>query len=261
MEFIDASSIEAAEGRRRRRQRHGRPARCRGARPRPRHHPRTPDGSFPDQEPAAGGGTAASSSTRCARRPDLGHRLGRRRADRLFIDETGEFVRGDFMTALLAESILERAPGAGHPLRHARLARGGRPVERRAARRARNRVGHAFFKTRMRDEAARSAARSPATTTTSPTSTTPTPARSRAADPRAARAEGRKLSELLAPFRSRLLHLGRDQLRGRGPAGEDRPRSRSATPTARSTSSTASRSTTTTGTSTCARRTPSRCCA
>ena len=33
--------------------------------------------------------------------------------------------------------------------------------------------------------------------------------------------EGVKLTELLEPLRSRVLHLGRDQLRGRGPTGED----------------------------------------
>src|SRR5215217_6684443 len=34
-------------------------------------------------------------------------------ADRcFFIDDTGEFVAGDFLTALLAESILRKEPGA-----------------------------------------------------------------------------------------------------------------------------------------------------
>ena len=34
-------------------------------------------------------------------------------ADRcFFIDDTGAFVDGDFLTALLAESVLEREPGA-----------------------------------------------------------------------------------------------------------------------------------------------------
>ena len=58
-----------------------------------------------------------------------------------------------------------------------------------------------------------------------------------------------------------LLHLRRDQQRGRRPAGQARRRSPSATPTRARTPSTGSRSTTTTGTSTCGRRTPSRCCA
>ncbi len=74
-------------------------------------------------------------------------------ADRcFFIDETGEFVPGDFLTALLAESMLEREPGATilYDVRASRVvedvvtAKGGRAVV--------NRVGHAFFKTRMREE-------------------------------------------------------------------------------------------------------------
>jgi phosphomannomutase len=76
-------------------------------------------------------------------------------ADRcFFIDDQGEFVPGDFLTALLAESILAREPGATilYDVRASRavpdtiLAHGGRPVV--------NRVGHAFFKLRMREEGA-----------------------------------------------------------------------------------------------------------
>ncbi|HET6549443.1 MAG TPA: phosphomannomutase/phosphoglucomutase [Solirubrobacter sp.] len=74
-------------------------------------------------------------------------------ADRcFFIDGDGEFVPGDFLTALLAASILEKTPGADilYDVRASRavpdtIARyGGNAVV--------NRVGHAFFKTRMRDE-------------------------------------------------------------------------------------------------------------
>jgi phosphomannomutase len=76
-------------------------------------------------------------------------------ADRcFFIDDQGEFVPGDFLTALLAESILTKEPGAAiiYDVRASRAvpntiaASGGRPVV--------NRVGHAFFKTRMREEKA-----------------------------------------------------------------------------------------------------------
>ena len=76
-------------------------------------------------------------------------------ADRcFFIDDTGEFVDGDFLTALLAESLLrKRQPRRGDPLRRARLARRRRHgPPRPAARPYVNRVGHAFFKTRMRKE-------------------------------------------------------------------------------------------------------------
>jgi phosphomannomutase len=74
-------------------------------------------------------------------------------ADRcFFIDETGRFIDGDFLTALLSESVLRKVPGATvlYDLRASRAvpdtveAAGGTALE--------NRVGHAFFKTRMRDE-------------------------------------------------------------------------------------------------------------
>jgi phosphomannomutase len=76
-------------------------------------------------------------------------------ADRcFFIDETGEFVPGDFLTALLAESILEKQPGA-HILYDVRASRAVPDlVERLGGHAHMNRVGHAFFKQRMRDEGA-----------------------------------------------------------------------------------------------------------
>ena len=76
-------------------------------------------------------------------------------ADRcFFIDDTGAFVDGDFLTALLAESILEKEPGASI-LYDVRASRAVRDVVERAGGSAlRNRVGHAFFKTRMREEGA-----------------------------------------------------------------------------------------------------------
>jgi phosphomannomutase len=76
-------------------------------------------------------------------------------ADRcFFIDGDGNFVDGDFLTALLAKSILEREPGATI-LYDVRASRAVRDVVEQAGGTARiNRVGHAFFKTRMRDEGA-----------------------------------------------------------------------------------------------------------
>ena len=76
-------------------------------------------------------------------------------ADRcFFIDDTGRFVDGDFLTALLAESILAKEPGATI-LYDVRASRAVEDVVRRAGGTARrNRVGHAFFKTRMRDDGA-----------------------------------------------------------------------------------------------------------
>jgi phosphomannomutase len=76
-------------------------------------------------------------------------------ADRcFFIDDTGEFVAGDFLTALLAESILRKEPGA-LVLYDVRASRAVRDVVERAGGTAQvNRVGHAFFKTRMRETGA-----------------------------------------------------------------------------------------------------------
>jgi phosphomannomutase len=76
-------------------------------------------------------------------------------ADRcFFIDDTSEFVDGDFLTALLAESIVRKEPGAT-VLYDVRASRAVRDVVERAGGRAEvNRVGHAFFKTRMRSTGA-----------------------------------------------------------------------------------------------------------
>jgi len=74
-------------------------------------------------------------------------------ADRcFFIDDTGAYVPGDFVTALLGEAFARKEPGARivYDLRASRsvpervTAAGGVPLV--------NRVGHAFFKKRMRDE-------------------------------------------------------------------------------------------------------------
>ena len=74
-------------------------------------------------------------------------------ADRcFFIDDTGRFVDGDFLTALLAQSILEKQPGADI-LYDVRASRAVPDLVQRAGGRAHvNRVGHAFFKLRMRDQ-------------------------------------------------------------------------------------------------------------
>jgi phosphomannomutase len=73
-------------------------------------------------------------------------------ADRcFFIDDTGTFVDGDFLTAMLADQVLAKRPGASilYDVRASRAvpdtvrARGGTPFV--------NRVGHAFFKIGMRE--------------------------------------------------------------------------------------------------------------
>jgi phosphomannomutase len=76
-------------------------------------------------------------------------------ADRcFFVDDTGEFVPGDFVTALLAESVLERSPGAKviYDVRASWAV--PETIERAGGIPLVNRVGHAFIKHRMRKEAA-----------------------------------------------------------------------------------------------------------
>jgi phosphomannomutase len=115
-----------------------------------------PDGNFPDHEP-----NPLLEENRQAiieRVRSTGADLGIAwdgDADRcFFFDETGEFVDGDFLTALLAEALLTKHPGESilydvraswavpDTVRNA----GGTPYI--------NRVGHAFFKGRMRKEGA-----------------------------------------------------------------------------------------------------------
>ncbi len=73
-------------------------------------------------------------------------------ADRcFFIDGSGEFVSGDFVTALLAEAFLLRHPGASvvYDLRASNAVRD--TVARYGGTALMNRVGHAFIKQRMRE--------------------------------------------------------------------------------------------------------------
>jgi phosphomannomutase len=116
----------------------------------------TPDGNFPDHEPNP---LLPENRTFIIKKVlSEGAELGIAwdgDADRcFFIDDTGEFVDGDFLTALLAQSILEKEPGA-KILYDVRASRAVRDIVEAAGGTADvNRVGHAFFKTRMRDEGA-----------------------------------------------------------------------------------------------------------
>jgi phosphomannomutase len=76
-------------------------------------------------------------------------------ADRcFFVDDTGRFVDGDFLTAILAEHLLAKKPGSAI-LYDVRASRAVPDIVSAAGGTAHaNRVGHAFFKTRMRDEGA-----------------------------------------------------------------------------------------------------------
>jgi phosphomannomutase len=74
-------------------------------------------------------------------------------ADRcFFIDGSGEFISGDFVTALLAEAFLLKHPGATiiYDLRASHAVKD--TVEKYGGKALMNRVGHAFIKQRMRQE-------------------------------------------------------------------------------------------------------------
>jgi len=115
-----------------------------------------PDGEFPDHEP----NPLLEENRRFVidKVREAGADLGIAwdgDADRcFFIDDTGEFVAGDFLTALLAEALLRKEPGATvlYDVRASRAVvdvvdgHGGSALV--------NRVGHAFFKTRMRETGA-----------------------------------------------------------------------------------------------------------
>ena len=113
-----------------------------------------PDGSFPNHEPnpLLPENRAFVVERTLAEGADLGVAFDGD-ADRcFFVDDRGEFVPGDFATALLARSILEKEPGAKviYDVRASWAVpetieqAGGVPLV--------NRVGHAFIKQRMRQE-------------------------------------------------------------------------------------------------------------
>ena len=117
----------------------------------------TPDGNFPDHEP-----NPLLEENRkfivdkvVAEGADLGIAWDGD-ADRcFFIDDTGRFVDGDFLTAILAEHLLAKRGAHADILYDARASRAVPDTVAAAGGTAHiNRVGHAFFKTRMRDEGA-----------------------------------------------------------------------------------------------------------
>ncbi len=115
-----------------------------------------PDGSFPNHEPnpllpenrefivrrtteegAAFGVAYDGDADRC-----------------FFVDDQGEFVPGDFTTALFAESVLAREPG-GKVIYDVRASWAvPETIERAGGTPLINRVGHSFIKQRMREEGA-----------------------------------------------------------------------------------------------------------
>jgi phosphomannomutase len=113
-----------------------------------------PDGSFPNHEPnpLLPENREFIVAQVTEQKADLGVAYDGD-ADRcFFVDDTGEFVPGDFVTALLAKAVLEKAPGekviydvrASWAVPETIEWAGGTPLV--------NRVGHAFIKQRMRAE-------------------------------------------------------------------------------------------------------------
>jgi phosphomannomutase len=113
-----------------------------------------PDGSFPNHEPNPLLPENREFIVRATREAgaDFGVAYDGD-ADRcFFLDDLGEFIPGDFVTALFAESILAKEPGgkviydlrASWAVPETIVAAGGVPLV--------NRVGHAFIKQRMRED-------------------------------------------------------------------------------------------------------------
>ena len=115
-----------------------------------------PDGSFPNHEPNPLLPENREFIVRKTREEgaDLGVAYDGD-ADRcFFVDDTGEFVPGDFVTALLAESILAKE-GGGKVIYDVRASWAvPRAIEAAGGTALVNRVGHAFIKHRMREEGA-----------------------------------------------------------------------------------------------------------
>jgi phosphomannomutase len=115
-----------------------------------------PDGTFPNHEPnpLLPENREFIVSTTLAEGADLGVAFDGD-ADRcFFVDDTGEFVPGDFATALLAESVLDKEPG-GKVIYDVRASWAvPETIERAGGTPLVNRVGHAFIKHRMRKEEA-----------------------------------------------------------------------------------------------------------
>jgi phosphomannomutase len=112
-----------------------------------------PDGSFPNHEPNP---LLPENREFIVRKTleegaDLGVAFDGD-ADRcFFVDDTGEFVPGDFATALFAQNVLEKEPGATviYDVRASWAV--PETIERAGGSAVVNRVGHAFIKERMRE--------------------------------------------------------------------------------------------------------------
>ncbi len=115
-----------------------------------------PDGTFPNHpaDPLEKANRAELEKRVIAENADLGIAFDGDVDRCFFVDDTGEFVSGDFLTAVLAERFLKKFPGGKiiYDLRASDVVPdtvntlGGRPLI--------NRVGHAYIKRRMIEEGA-----------------------------------------------------------------------------------------------------------
>ncbi|TAN57406.1 phosphomannomutase/phosphoglucomutase [Patescibacteria group bacterium] len=115
-----------------------------------------PDGTFPNHpaDPLEKANRAELEKRVVAENADLGIAFDGDVDRCFFVDDTGEFVSGDFLTAFLAERFLKKFPGGKiiYDLRASDVVPdtvntlGGRPLI--------NRVGHAYIKRRMIEEGA-----------------------------------------------------------------------------------------------------------
>ncbi|HLA25969.1 MAG TPA: phosphomannomutase/phosphoglucomutase [Patescibacteria group bacterium] len=115
-----------------------------------------PDGTFPNHpaDPLEKANRAELEKRAVTEGGDLGIAFDGDVDRCFFIDDTGEFVSGDFLTAVLAERFLKKFPGGKiiYDLRASDVVPdtveklGGRPLI--------NRVGHAYIKRRMIEEGA-----------------------------------------------------------------------------------------------------------
>jgi phosphomannomutase len=115
-----------------------------------------PDGTFPNHEPnpLLPENREFIVQRTLAEGADLGVAFDGDGDRCFFVDDTGEFVPGDFVTALLAESILAKQPG-GSVIYDVRASRAvPETIERAGGTALINRVGHAYIKHRMRQEQA-----------------------------------------------------------------------------------------------------------
>ena len=169
-----------------------------------------PDGSFPNHEPnpLLPENRAFIVERTQTEGADLGVAYDGD-ADRcFFVDDTGDFVPGDFITALLAQAMLAKEPGAKviYDVRASWAV--PRTIEEAGGIPLVNRVGHAFIKHRMREEDALFAGEVSAhyyfrDFTQADTGVVPFLVMLELLS-----RTGRPLSELLAPFRTRYFITG-----------------------------------------------------